>query len=66
MASQKIEVEYDMLNAMEIIEGYSKAGKWFGPVLGIKQTDRWNSFIIAIAKNQGVPVRQVNMPKSEN
>jgi hypothetical protein len=63
--TQKIEVEYDLLNVLEIVEGYSKAGKQFGPVLGVKQSERWNSFVIAIAKKQGIPVRQVNMPKTD-
>jgi hypothetical protein len=64
--TQKIEIEYDLANALEIVSGISKAGKPFGPVLGVKQSERWNSFVIAIAKKQGVQERKVNAQPAED
>ncbi len=62
MPATEVTIKYDLQNALEVVSGYSKKGKPF-EVLGIKQSERWNSFVIAIAKQQGVAVRQVNMPK---
>jgi hypothetical protein len=56
----KLEIEYDLANALEIISGISKKGQPFGPVLGVKQSERWNSFVIAIARKAGVQERKVN------
>jgi hypothetical protein len=62
----KVEVEFDLKETLQLVSGYSKAGKPFGPVLSVKRTDAWNSMICAVAKAQGVPEVKVNMPKDED
>lgn len=65
MPNTRTDIQYDIANALEIVEGYSKKGEPFGPVLSVKQSERWNSLVIAFARSIGIPTRKVNMPKAE-